>query len=213
MARVRRTVNQVVHAREELVAVVARLDEGGQAGLRHRDEQARRQAVPGDVTKREAETAVRHPDVVVVVAANLVDRLEVREHRDPFQTRLGRRKELVLDRPRDRDLALEAFLPGRVEQQALDGVGHTVEGAGEVPDLVTRLRMDPHGEVAPHHGRGGARQTVDVARDRPDEHERDREGDGVDAEDDGDENQEGDPEDAADLIHALGEELPENDLW
>ena len=123
-----------------------------------------------------------------------------------------RRQQLVLDRPGDRDLALEALLAGRVLQEALDGVRHAVEGPGEVADLVARLGLDPHGKIAAGRRLGGARQAIDVAGDRADEDERDRERDGVDEEDDPADHEESDAEGAADLVHALREELADDGL-
>ena len=54
-----RAMNEVVQPLEELAAVVPGFDEGGKRGLRHRDEQAGRQAVARDVAERERRSVRR----------------------------------------------------------------------------------------------------------------------------------------------------------
>src|SRR5512135_834962 len=101
-AGIRRAVDELVQAPEELAALVAGLDERRETGLGHRDEETRRQAVAGDVAEREGQAAVGHRQVVVVVAPDLRDRREVGEHGDALEARLRRRQELLLDRAGDR---------------------------------------------------------------------------------------------------------------
>ena len=104
------------------------------------------------------------------------------------------RQEITLDRRGDLDLALQTLLLRDVRQQRGDRLRHPVEGARHLAELVPRLHADAVAEVAALHRLRPLLDAVHRARDREDQHRREKRRDhveeqqqGGDAEDDVDE--------------------------
>src|SRR5262249_29306231 len=111
---------------------------------RHRHEERRRDALPGDVPDGEAEMAVvAREEEVVEVAAHLARRLDERLDVDLGATRTGwerLRQDAHLDVVGDAELALDALLLGdsvlELRGRAAKLGLHVAEGGGERSDLV-----------------------------------------------------------------------------
>ena len=69
------------------------------------------------------------------------------------------------------DLAVERLM----REKLLDRLGHAVERAREVSDLIARLRLDAHREISSRDRLRRAGESIDIANDRAHEHEGDDE--------------------------------------
>ena len=119
--------------------------------------------------------AVRHREVVVVVAADLGDRLEVGEHGDARRARAsgGGRSLCWIVRAIAISLSSRSFC-GRLESSRWIDAAMPSKERARSPIWSRDFELDADGEVAAAIASRRARQPVDVAGDRADEHEGDR---------------------------------------